>query len=1307
MSESLQNRIDQCALVDRHKLRAAFVKFQSMTAGNTEKKRTLQQLKKRVVRSLAECEQRRKNIPQIIAIPGALPIASTESEIVELISNHQVIVVAGETGSGKTTQLPKMCLQAGLGRFGLIGHTQPRRLAAVSVANRIAEELGTEVGNGVGYQVRFNDSTSASTYLKLMTDGILLNEIQQDKYLNKYEVLIIDEAHERSLNIDFILGYLKQLLPRRPELKVVITSATIDLEKFSQHFDSAPIVAVSGRTYPVEVRYAPFGTTEDAQTDADPQTDAIVDAIWKIHHTNKNHAGPGDVLVFLSSEKEIRETALVIRQQKIPHTEVLPLYARLGQSEQVKIFKPHQGRRIILATNIAETSLTVPGIKYVVDTGFARISRYSVQSKIQRLPIEPISKASANQRMGRCGRVSDGVCIRLYAEEDFQSRTEFTDPEIRRTNLAAVILQMISLKIGDVKKFPFMEKPEGKAINDGYKLLFELGAIDEHRGLTSIGRDMSRLPVDPRLARMLIAGGKHSCLQEILIIVSGLSIQDPRETPVDKRQHAQEKHRQFAHPDSDFLSLVNLWHEFEQRRQDTTQSQLRKYCKQNYLSYRRMREWRETHRQLVTLCHQLKLARNKSEASYRDTHSALLVGSLNQIGCQSEGAEYLGSRNRKFRLLPSSSLAKKPGKWIISNQIIETEHAFSTGAARVEPEWIESAASHLTRKSWDEPHWSKKQQQVMAYEKITLYGLVIIEKKKVSYSAIDPKLCRSLFIQQALLGQQLDVRLTFYQHNCALIRTIEKQEEKLRKQSYFLDDKRIERYYDERIPPWVNDRASLIRWYHKESKVNDSLLQMRLEEVIPGHDETSVKKEFPDKTTVYNNALAIEYQFDPGSSTDGATIEVPEALLGQLQQSDLDWAVPGQLKERCTYLLKSLPKAIRKNLIPIAEFVDQAVLAMEEKAERSTLLDELILQARSIKSVELKKELLNQVELPEFLRVKLKIVDDSAGVLATGSNLGQLQKQFGLDQIANTSQVVIDNGSKHPIECDGLTDWLIDDFPEKLEVGDNLKLIRYPTLVDKGGTVSLRLFADKEESVASTRQGLTKLYMLRTRQQKTQLSKQFTSTQRSWGLKRPQVLAGKGAIENFGYAVYCDCFGVRSVVPRNKQQFEEILLTEKGRIFSRSQEISRALEKTVESNFRIVQLLNKFKLPHQHYLVQDIQKQLGHLLSDDFLSCVEADWLIEYPRYLQAIEYRLEKYSERPGRDQQYHEQVDHQFNRLLNHCGEGNISINARVETDAILKQIRWMIEEYRVSVFAQHLKTKVPVSSTRLNKLWSLFNR
>jgi len=495
-----------------------------------------------------------------------------------------------------------------------------------------------------------------------MTDGILLNEIQQDKFLNKYETLIIDEAHERSLNIDFILGYLKQLLPRRPELKVIITSATIDLEKFSNHFDSAPIVSVSGRTYPVEVRYAPINANAEIPSDADPQTEAIVDAIWSIHSSKIDQSGPGDVLVFLSSEKEIRETALRIRKQKIPNTEVLPLYARLKQSDQIKIFKPHPGSRVILATNIAETSLTVPGIKYVIDTGFARISRYSVQSKIQRLPIEPISQASANQRAGRCGRVTDGVCIRLYEEDDFNNRHEFTDPEIRRTNLGAVILQMISLRLGDVSNFPFIEKPEGKAVNDGYKLLYELGAIDEQHGLTATGRSMSRLPVDPRLARMLIAGGSHSCLLEVLIIVSGLSIQDPRETPADKRQHAQEKHRQYDHVDSDFLSLVNLWGEYEQLRQDSTQSQLRKYCNQHYLSFMRMREWRETHRQLVTLCHQLKLTRNKSEASYRDVHSALLVGSLNQVGCQSEGIEYLGSRNRKFRLLPNSTLAKKPGK---------------------------------------------------------------------------------------------------------------------------------------------------------------------------------------------------------------------------------------------------------------------------------------------------------------------------------------------------------------------------------------------------------------------------------------------------------------------------------------------------------------------------------------------------------------------------------------------------------------------------------------------------------------------
>lgn len=1300
--ENLSQQIDHCALLDRHLLRGQWRKLERLPKEHGERKKAFRALENRINQSRSQCDQRWSSVPHSISVPDELPIAKNADEIVRLITDSQVIVVAGETGSGKTTQLPKLCLRAGLGKYGLIGHTQPRRLAALSVANRVAEELGTTVGAGVGYQIRFNDSTSRSTYLKLMTDGILLAEIQQDRFLNKYEVLIIDEAHERSLNIDFILGYLKQLIPRRPELKVIITSATIDVEKFSDHFDSAPIVSVSGRTFPVEVKYSPMETSIEPRGDGSVQADAIVNAVQEIHRTHKLTSGPGDVLVFLSSEKEIRETALQLRKQRIPAIEVLPLYSRLRQSEQVKIFRPHKGRRIILATNIAETSLTVPGIRYVVDAGMARISRYSIQSKIQRLPIEPVSQASASQRMGRCGRVADGICIRLYSEEDFNSRPEFTEPEIKRTNLAAVILQMISLRLGGIDKFPFIEKPEGKAINDGHKLLYELGAIDEHHGLTSIGKDMSRLPVEPRFARMLIAAGKYSCLKEVLIIVSALSIQDPRETPADKRQHAQEKHRQFAHPDSDFLSLVNLWGEFEQRRQDITRSQLRKYCNQNYLSFVRMGEWRETHRQLLALCHQLKLSLNKSVASYRDVHMALLPGCLNQVGYQSEGSEYLGSRNRKFRLLSGSSLARKPSKWIISGQVIETTQAFSSAAAKVEPEWIETVAGHLTRKSWSEPHWSKKQQQVMAYEKVTLYGLAIIEKRRVSYSGIDPDLCRDLFIREALVGQQLDIRPAFYEHNCRLIQNIEKQEEKLRKQSYFLDEKQIEIFYDERIPHWVNDRASLLRWYRKQAKTNNNLLEMKLEDLMPGHSVDFVKREFPDRTTVHNNPLAIQYQFNPGSTTDGATIEVPDALLGQLQQSDLDWAVPGQLKERCVYLLKSLPKSIRKNLIPVSGFVDQAIAAMNAKEEGKDLIDELCAQARAIKGIEIDKELLRQVELPQFLRIKIKVVDDSGKSLGVGSSLQLLRTKFLRDEVMIDETKSRGAKALHALERDGLTDWSFADFPEQVEVGDKLKLMRYPTLVDKGDSVSLRLLADRSESIVRSRRGLVKLYMLRTLQQKKHLLKQFTLLQKSCGLKLPAFLAGKEQAENFAFAVYSFCFEARSLRPTSKEQFEQLLFEKKANLFRVSHSFISVLEKLALANFNIRPLVDRLKQPPQQLLQQDIKQQLNDLFSDDFLATVDFDWLQQYPRYLQGIAYRLEKFTEQPDRDRQSRECVDTQWQRLLRECGKDRVSVNARVEHDPVLGQIRWMIEEYRVSLFAQHLKTRFPVSEKRLEKLW-----
>jgi ATP-dependent helicase HrpA len=1301
VSGSLKKAISDCALADRHLLRGLLSKIDRLESGSQDYRLGLAELEKRIRNSRAEVQARADNIPAEISLPDSLPVSERAEEIVELIKGHQVVVVAGETGSGKTTQLPKLCLRAGLGRFGMIGHTQPRRLAAVSVASRIAEELRSEPGQGVGYQIRFSDQTVKNTYLKLMTDGILLNEIQQDRFLNNYDALIIDEAHERSLNIDFILGYLKQLLSRRPDLKVIITSATIDVDKFATHFEGAPVVSVSGRTYPVEIRYAPPAVGKDAVFDDDVQIESILSALRDIEQLDRARTGPGDVLVFFSSEKEIRETALAIRKQRFKNLEVLPLYARLRQADQLKIFQPHKGRRVILATNIAETSLTVPGIRYVIDTGLARISRYSIQSKIQRLPIERISQASARQRAGRCGRIAEGVCIRLYSEQDFNSRPEFTDPEIKRTNLAAVILQMLALKLGEVSDFPFLDVPETKAINDGFKLLFELGAIDERRHLTSTGRMMARLPVDPRFARMLIAGAKNACLHELAIIVGALSIQDPRETPADKRQAAREKHSVFDHAESDFLSLVNLWNAYENSRQELTHSQLRKYCNTNFLSYSRMREWRETHRQLLTLCHQLRLKLSNSEAAYRDVHTALLSGSLNQLGCRVEGTEYLGSRNRKFRLLPVSTLAARPPKWIVSGTVFETRQAYSSAAARIDPEWVESVAGHLLRREWFEPHWSKKRQRVMAYEKISLYGLAIIEKRAVPYDDVDPGVCRELFIRQGLVDQQLQVDLPFYRHNAQLRETLEKQDEKLRKQAVFMDERRLEDFYEARIPDWVIDRASLLRWYGKAARRKPELLQMRLEDLLPEHSSQRLQRDFPDRATLHNNPLQVEYQFQPGTDGDGATIEVPAPLLDQLSARDLDWVIPGQIRERSIQLLKTLPKSTRKRLIPIPDFVDRALADVEPERMEQDLASVLVEQARRLKGVQISRDLLAVDKIPEYLKVKIKVVDESGKVLDSDADLDQLRRRLSSNKQVRAAIRRESQTAGHPLEMSGLTDWLLDQLPEQVEVGQQLKLLRFPALIDETETVAVKLLADRLEAQCQTRRGLVRLLRLRTRQQSAELNKQFTRRQRDWGLQLPPFLAGKEIAEAFVFAVYCEVFQLRDSLPRDQAAFEKRLLDCKAGLFETASQLTAVLDKLITRHFGLLRRLNT-SVDDATRIDSDVHSQLNALFSEGFLYSVPFEWLREYPRYLQAIEHRLERAKGHAARDLELFEELQSQWQRLTGTVQPESVTLNAFVEDRPMLLKYRWMIEEFRVSLFAQQLRTRLPVSAKRLERLW-----
>ena len=913
---NLEKSIHQCLLKDRFPFKRKLQSIRSRLRNNKPIDDAFNSLTKAVENSNKTLQLREQKKP-LVSYPEELPVSQKRDEIIEAITNNQVIVICGETGSGKTTQLPKMCLDAGLGINGMIGHTQPRRLAARSVANRIAEELKTQVGEAVGFKVRFTDTLSDSSLIKLMTDGILLSEIHHDPYLNHYDCIIIDEAHERSLNIDFLLGYLKQLLHKRKDLKVIITSATIDPERFSRHFNNAPIIEVSGRTYPVEVEY------RDPHNDTLQSTDlqlAIGDCVDEISRKDR-----GDILVFLSGERDIRETAIYLSRQNLQNTEVLPLLARLSASEQNKIFNRSSKRRIILSTNVAETSLTVPGIKYVIDSGIARISRYSWRSKIQRLPIEPISQASANQRKGRCGRVSSGICYRLYSEEDFNQREEFTVPEIQRTNLAAVILQMENMQLGHVEDFPFVEPPDSRLVNDGYKLLHELGAIDSNNKVTPIGKQLSRLPVDPKLGRILIEAGTENCLTEALVIVSALAVQDPRERPLDKKQAADEAHKKFVDNRSDFISWCNIWSNYHENKKALSGNKLRKWCKDNFISWMRMREWIDTHRQIKKMLDELKFKFNSSEASYEAIHRSLLTGFLSQIGFKEEGHEYQACRQRKFHIFPGSGLFKKGPKWVIASEIVETQKVYARNLAKIEPEWIEAKAAHLLKHSYTQAHWEKKSAQVAAIRKTTLFGLLINPGKKINYGPVNPAESREIFIRSALAQGDFDCSHDFFKHNKKLIDNIESLEAKSRRQDILVDENELYDFYDNKLPEGIYSGAQLHKWVKKN---DTSILFLTEQDLMQKSTEHISEDLFPDSIEINSILFPLDYHFDPSNHCDGITLIVPVAGLDSLDITACDWLVPGMLLEKMTELIRSLPKQLRKNFVPAPNYAEACLDAL-------------------------------------------------------------------------------------------------------------------------------------------------------------------------------------------------------------------------------------------------------------------------------------------------------------------------------------------------------------------------------------------
>lgn len=1301
MLNDLSAKIDLCLIADRFHLQKSLANLRRIDSTTEKFKQAQHSLDTKIAASIERVNNRRAKCPPIKYVES-LPVAARKDEIAKLIQANQVIVLAGETGSGKTTQIPKICLELGLGAKGLIGHTQPRRIAARSVATRIAEELGQELGDSIGYQVRFTDKSSPHSLVKLMTDGILLAEIQRDRYLNKYEVIIIDEAHERSLNIDFLLGYLRQLLPKRPDLKLIITSATIDVEKFSQHFSNAPIVSVEGRTFPVEIVYRPTLDSDDENSGVDSLSESVLSCLREIEKQERNSGKNrnGDVLVFLSGEREIRDLAAELRKLSLQDVEVLPLYARLTPAEQQKIFKPHRGRRIVLATNVAETSLTVPGIVYVIDTGFARVSRYSVQSKVQRLPIEPISQASANQRAGRCGRVAEGICYRLYSFEDFTGRPEFTDPEIQRTNLSAVILQMLLLGLGDIENFPFVESPDTKSINDGFRLLSELGAISDDRKITRIGQQMARLPADPRLARMLLESNLRGCLDEMLVIVSALSVQDPKESPPDKRQAAQQAHREFAHPDSDFVSWINLWSHFEEQRQALSQGALRKYCQRNFLSFLRMREWRETHRQLHLACAELDLKHKTSaagkvewdEVNYESVHRSIIRGSLNLIGSKTEEGLYLGSRNKRFSIFPTSTVYKRKPKWVVTGSLIETSRLFATLLAKIEPQWAVESAGNLVKRDYSNAHWEKKRGNVVAYERVTLFGLCLVEKQKINYGRIDPVLSREIFIREGIVGQELETRAEFYAHNIQLISDLQKEEDKLRRPDILVSEEQLVQYYASRIPVDICDLKSLERWLKVSKQKDPNFLQMTHTDVLQGNTAAASEFDFPSKTEFQDNALSIDYTFEPGSKDDGAAIEIPLSLLSQMDAIHVDWAIPGQIRERCIHLLKGLPKSVRKHFIPVPDFVDEFVQWETYKQALSlqarSLNDVLSAYAQSRKNIEIDSKLLESISLPLHVYPQLRIIDDKGVEIARGHDLKRLQEKFTVPSAKLAKKL-----PKHPLEVDALKDWSFETLPEEVVIEGEFKILRYPALFDIDGTVSIRLCDNRNSAIAATRHGLIRLYILRTTQQKAVILKQLKS------LEKQLLLKAQSSGIDFGHdcleSIYAMAFDVhRQTIPRSKAAFESELQKGRAQLVKQGERFCRLVAQVIESSFQI--RLGLAKLGAQYSRSRaDMESQMAGLIFPRYLLKTPPHWLMEYPRFFKALELRMEKLTSAVAKDEQSI-QVLGGFSGLLTQYEQ------AGEELSEDLSELRWSLEELRVSLFAQTLKTKMPISEKRLQKRW-----
>jgi len=1305
----LEAALNETMLVDRHRLARQLHGLKDAQRAGKPIDRNFARWQADLEPSRLRFRTRRDQRPKI-EYDELLPVTQRKDDIITAIREHQVVVICGETGSGKSTQLPKICLEMGRGIAGQIGHTQPRRIAARSVASRIAEELHVGLGREVGFKVRFSDATSTQTLIKLMTDGMLLAETQTDRWLNQYDTLIIDEAHERSLNIDFLLGYVHRLLPQRRDLKLIITSATIDAERFANHFaqvaGDVPVLEVSGRTYPVEIRYRPLA--EDSDGDDADMFRAIAEGVAEV-----SACGPGDVLVFLPTERDIHEAAKMLRGRSFGggQVEILPLYARLSNDEQQRVFKQSSGRRIVLATNVAESSLTVPGIRYVVDPGTARISMYSPRTKLQRLPIDPVSQASANQRAGRCGRVGPGVCIRLYSEENFAKREAFTQPEILRSNLASVILQTECLKLGHVYDFPFLEHPKPESVRDGYKTLFELGAVGADNALLDLGRTLHRLPVDPRIARIVLAGIDEGCLPEMLVIAAALEAQDPRDRPREKQQQADEAHAKFVDAESDFVTSLRMWDFYHQLKGELTKGQLRKACQQNFLSFNRLKEWIDLHRELVEVVEQFVSEdrrpgrRTKVHVAYQwpagvlapdkyaAIHRALLTGFLSGIAQRTDSGEYVVAGGMKSWLWPGSGMAGKQPKWLVFAESVETTRRFLRTAARIDPAWIEPIAGNLVTRTFSEPHWDADNLAVMAFEKVTLWGLLIVPRRRVHYSKIDAAESRRLFLQHGLVAADWPEPPEFLAYNALLIKEVEERQARLRQPALLRDEDERIAFYAQRIPVEISDGASLKHWLRQHPAEARRLLMTETDLLQPDASPTDAAQ-FPDLLEVHGLKLPLAYQHDPGGASDGVTVTVPQAGLNQLSPARLGWLVPGLLEEKVAALLRTLPKEHRRELSPIPETARQ--LALRLPFGVGDLMQSLAKELEERHGLKVGRDDFDERRLPEYLRLQIEVVQSDGKPLAVSRDLADLQKQFGAK--ASTAFAAVDD--KHWTR-DGLTSWNFGTMPESVVLERfGIQLTGYPTLLDQGTSVSLRLWDAPEKAAHELRFGLRRLFVLALpRELKSQVD--HLPHLNAWTLLAKTFPPPFPLKEQLAELIAERACLPGTARPRSVGDFGVMLAEGRRRLSTASAEVVHVVRPLFDAMTQLRRQWEKVKNPQFQPSLLDAHDHLAKLLRPGFLVRTPWEWLAHYPRYLQAVTRRLEKLpAGGHQRDQQQLPALQLRWQRCF-------VRIKQHEERqifDPALDTYRWMLEEYRVLLFAQDLGAAIPISEKRLDKQWEL---